>query len=133
MLMSSIRLPVPTIAVLLIGTLLFPLHEPPRPNRRSIAVPLPIADADAIKHKALQRLATEGTHISAVRQMQFEQAMRQVIEEQLAQLRLRYGVASPYLEAQIGYPYASRCPLDLFMAQRGRGRSASCRTKSMPP
>ena len=41
MLMSSIRLPVPTIAVLLSVRFSSPLHEPPRPNRRSIAVPWP--------------------------------------------------------------------------------------------
>ncbi len=32
-------------------------------------------DTPNIPHKALQRLATEGTHISALRQMQFEHAM----------------------------------------------------------
>jgi hypothetical protein len=103
MLMGGVRLPVPTIAVLLIATLVFtgPLTVLAQSEdyRRALA----IADTDDIKHKALQRLATEGTHISALRQMQFEHAMRHVIEEQLTLLRLRYDVASANLEEQIGY------------------------------
>jgi hypothetical protein len=110
MLMSSVRPPAPAIAVLLIGTLLFPSPRTVTAQSEEYRRALAIADTDAIKHKALQRLATEGTHISAVRQKQFEQDMRRVIEEQLARLRLRYDAASARLEAQIGY----LTPLDIL-------------------
>jgi hypothetical protein len=103
MLMSSVRLPVPAIAVLLIGTLIFPCPWAAMAQSEDYRRALAIADTDDIKHKALQRLATEGTHISALRQMQFEHAMRHVIEEQLALLRRRYDAASANLEEQIGY------------------------------
>jgi hypothetical protein len=103
MLMGGVRLPIPAIAVLLIGTLVFTgpvtVMAQSEDSRRALA----LADTDDIKHRALQRLATEGTHIAALRQMQFEHAMRHVIEEQLALLRLRYDVASANLEEQVGY------------------------------
>jgi hypothetical protein len=62
-----------------------------------------LADVDAIKQTALLRLAHEGTHISALQQQQFMQALRQMIDAQLALLKQRYDAASTSLEAQIGY------------------------------